>query len=634
MKSKFLSLFLLFIFLNSINSSIIENNNKNNDDLIDISTGYTHVNPSDRTYFYIAVLSTNDIHGHFYPDELEINGYNYTRGGFDYLSKYISILKNEFPERVLYIDAGDLFQGGTESDFSNGDIMTESLNLMKCDASTFGDHEFDYSREFLEDKVKKASFPYLAANIYDNKKKTKKAFGENHFSSKVYTFNVTNSYLYKNLEKDENKKENLNTLPDQINIGIIGLSKELKKNEIKGEGYDDITFLKYKNELTAEAKRLREEENCIAVLLLTHMGITCGTTEKNLELNMYTSKSAQDLCESEDELYQLIMSLETDLIDGIISGHNHQQVHHWVYDIPVMTSVDQGFYASIMYIPFKWSAAKQIYELYKSKLQIEGPIPICGQIFEKTKKCEYVKQSEIEEFLPLVEYKFHGVKIEKDNLLNSIHEKYDEQYETYRKQICEIIGTEEFLKVSENGDFPIGNIITEIQGRITGADISLIGYDILKTYWNPGKLPKYKISNLIPFKNNLCTFVMKGKEIKKMMGILQTGEKKYYSTNGIKQIMTKNENNDEYYLSDIKLFDGYQESELILEKEYLISTIEYFIKNGGNDFKNILNWYKPKDLKCDYGDIGDLIEQYLTAQKIVDVRKYKDDKNPKIKFIE
>ena len=634
MKSKILLLFLLFIFLLSINSSIIENNNKNNDDLIDISKGYTHVNPSDRTYFYIAILSTNDLHGHFYPDELEINGYNYTQGGLDYLSKYISILKNEFPERVLYIDAGDLFQGGTESEFSNGDIMTESLNLMKCNASTFGDHEFDYSREFLENKVKKASFPYLAANIYDNKKKTKKAFGENHFSSKVYTFNVTNSYLYKNLEDDENQNENLNTLPDQIKIGIIGLSKELKKNEIKGEGYDDITFLKYKNELTAEAKRLREEEECIAVLLLTHMGITCGTTEKNLELNMYTSKSAQDLCESEDELYQLIMSLETDLIDGIISGHNHQQVHHWVYDIPVMTSVDQGFYANIMYIPFKWSAAKQIYELYKSKLQIEGPIPICGQIFEKTKKCEYVKQSQIEEYLPLVEYKFHGVKIEKDNLLNSIHEKYDEKYESYRKQICEIIGTEEFLKVSGNGDFPIGNIITEIQGRITGADISLIGYDILKAYWNPGKLLKYKISNLIPFKNNLCTFVMNGKEIKKMMGILQTGEKKYYSTYGIKQIMTKNENNNEYYLSDIKLFDGYQESELILEKEYIISTIEYFIINGGNDFKNILNWYKPKDLKCDYGDIGDLIEKYLTAQKIIDVRKYMDDKNPKIKFIE
>ena len=152
---------LLILFFITINSTVIENNNKNDDDLIDISKGYTHVNPSDRTYFYIAVISSSDIHGHFYPDEREINGYKYTQGGLDYLSKYISILKSEFPERVLYIDAGDLFQGGTESDFSNGDIMTESLNLMQCNASAFGDHEFDYSREFLEDKLKKSDFPYL-----------------------------------------------------------------------------------------------------------------------------------------------------------------------------------------------------------------------------------------------------------------------------------------------------------------------------------------------------------------------------------------------------------------------------------------------------------------------------------------
>ena len=128
MKSGKKSLIFLFSFLVLINLTLSENSN--DEELIDISSGYTHVNPSDRTYFYIAILSTSDIHGHFYPDELEINGYNYTQGGFDYLAKYINILRQEFPERLLYLDAGDLFQGGTESVISNGEIMTESLNLM------------------------------------------------------------------------------------------------------------------------------------------------------------------------------------------------------------------------------------------------------------------------------------------------------------------------------------------------------------------------------------------------------------------------------------------------------------------------------------------------------------------------
>ena len=89
----------------------------------------------------------------------------------------------------------------------------------------------------------------------------------------------------------------------------------------------------------------------------------------------------------------------------------------------------------------------------------------------------------------------------------------------------------------------------------------------------------------------------------------------------------------QHYLSDIKLFDGYKENELIPEKNYTISIIEYYIKEGGSDFKNILSWY-PKELNCEYGDIGVLIEKYLKAQKILDVRKYVDVNNPKIKFIE
>ena len=505
--------------------------------------------------------------------------------------------------------------------------MTESLNLMGCDGATFGAHEYDYAREFLEKKVSQAKFPYLASNIYDKQKKTKNAFGTNHLISKEYYFNVSNTYLYKDLIN----KENLKDVPNTIKIGVVGLSKKMEKSEIKGEGYDDISFLDYKTELTEEAKRLRDD-GCLAVVLLAHVGITCGT-ENDMGINMFTSKSAQEYCNSDDELYQLVMSLEDGVIDGVIGGHNHQQVHHWVYDIPIIASVDQGFYASILYLPFRYVSSKQIYEIYKSKIQIEGPLPICEKVFEKTKRCDYVKKNEIENYLPLVNYKFHGVKVEKDDILNPLHEKYDQLYNKYNEKICEISGTEELLKISENGDFYLGNIVTDIQTRMTAANISIFSYDNLKTYWNPGKLPKYKINDLIPIKSNLCTFVMTGKEIKRMMTFLQTGEKKYYLTNGLKQTISRNENG-EYFLSDVKLFDGYKETELMIEKEYTVSAIEYLIKEGGNDFKKILNWYKPKNLDCNYGDIGDLIEKYLKAQKTVDVRKYVDENNPKIQFIE
>ena len=597
---------------------------ESNDDLIDISSGYTHINPKDKSYVYIAILSTNDLHGHFFPEDIEFSENAYTRGGMDYLEKYIDIIRNEFKSRFIYLDAGDLFKGGLESQLTDGDIMTESLNLMQCKATTFGLHEFDYSREFLENKIKQASFPYLSTNIYDNVKKTKKAFGDNHLTSKIYAINVSDSEYVQNIpEEEKNDDQNI------IKIGIVGLAKNLDKNDITGTGFDDIDFLSYKNELTEEATKLREE-GCHAVLLLANIGLDCG--DNTMKLNMYKSNSKQDLCDTDSELYQLLLSIDSSIIDGIITGQSHKEVHHWINDKPIISSVDKGLYANILYLQFKWDKTKEIYKVNPKQSAIEGPIPICEKIFNKTNNCELIKPSEVQEYFPTLEYQFHGIKMEKTDTFSPIHNKYDSTWEYYKVKICDIVGTEEILNIENNGDFYIGNILTEIQNRMTGSQISIFDAKLLSDTWNPGKLPKYKISSLITTQSKLCSFSMKGKELLKMMSILQSGEDKYYATSGLKQIMSKDENN-QFYLSQVKYFDGYKEEEIIPDKDYTISAIEELIVNGKGDFKNVLSWYKPQELKCDYGSIQELIEIYLKAQKTVDVRKYKDENNPKIKFI-
>ena len=597
---------------------------ESNDDLIDISSGYTHINPKDKSYVYIAILSTNDLHGHFFPEDIEFSENAYTRGGMDYLEKYIDIIRNEFKSRFIYLDAGDLFKGGLESQLTDGDIMTESLNLMQCKATTFGLHEFDYSREFLENKIKQASFPYLSTNIYDNVKKTKKAFGDNHLTSKIYTINISDSEYVQNIpEEEKNDDQNI------IKIGIVGLAKNLDKNDITGTGFDDIDFLSYKNELTEEATKLREE-GCHAVLLLANIGLDCG--DNIMKLNMYKSNSKQDLCDTDSELYQLLLSIDSSIIDGIITGQSHKEVHHWINDKPIISSVDKGLYANILYLQFKWDKTKEIYKVNPKQSAIEGPIPICEKIFNKTNNCELIKPSEGQEYFPTLEYQFHGIKMEKTDTFSPIHNKYDSTWEYYKVKICDIVGTEEILNIENNGDFYIGNILTEIQNRMTGSQISIFDAKLLSDTWNPGKLPKYKISSLITTQSKLCSFSMKGKELLKMMSILQTGEDKYYATSGLKQIMSKDENN-QFYLSQVKYFDGYKEEEIIPDKDYTISAIEELIVNGKGDFKNVLSWYKPQELNCDYGSIQELIEIYLKAQKTVDVRKYKDENNPKIKFI-
>lgn len=613
-------------FLNLINNPIFKSveqfresmHDNTNDELIDISSGYERINPNDPDYFYIPVFGSSDIHGHYYPEKYEIGTLNYSKGGLDYLGKYINIIKSEFNNNFIYLDAGDLFQGGTESTETNGTIIVDFFNLMNLSASAFGNHEYDRGRTFIENRLKESKYPYLATNIYDKAKKSKQVFGENHFTSKIYTFKVPN----------DKKKLFFSEELTEIKVGVVGLTKYMERHQIAGAGFEDVEFLDYKAELVKEVELIRKDEKVKAVLLLSHIGMQCGE-KNNLTLNLYKPSDNQELCSKDSDLYKLIDTLEPNLIDGIITGHSHKEVHHWFKEIPIISPVNNGFYANILYLAFN---KNKNYQLEKEKVRIEGPVPICERIFSKSIKCEYVKVSEVEKYGELIEYKFHNVKIEAENSLQPIHDKYDSMYKNYTEYICEVIGTDSILTIESNGSFYLGNFMADIQRYITGADISIISYGNLRTDWYPGKIPKFKVKDLQPFGNTFCTIYMNGNEIKKAIKILQKGFKKYYITSGLKQILSKDKNG-EYYLSDIKFFDGYKESDLAPDKEYLIVT-NSFLVNGGDDFYKVLKWYTPRELKCDNRLDADIIETYLRDQKIIDISKYMDEKNPRIRFIE
>ena len=579
-----------------------------NEDLFEI-TNYELINPDNPNYFYIPIFGSSDLHGHYYEEEFEVGNLSYSQGGLDYLGKYVNIIRNEFNNQMLYLDAGDLFQGGTESTITNGSIMLDYLNLMNADAMTLGNHEYDYDRDFIEQKVNEAKFPILATNVYDENKKTKQVFGNNHLSSKKYTFKVPNA-------------------AQEITIGVVGLTMQMTEQTISGKGYEGIDFLKYKDELVSEAQKLRNE-GVKAVILLSHIGLGCGDGN-NLTLNIYKPEDDQEQCSEGSDIYKLIYEIDEGTIDAVVTGHSHRAVHHFIRNIPVISPINNGLYANIIYLAFD---RKNNYKIVKEQARIEGPLPICKQIFKKSLKCDFVKKSELGNYLPLVNYTFHKVKIEKEPDLQKIHEKYDEQYSVYNQKICTIIGTEDTLTVETNGSYYLGNIVADAQNYISGADVSIVSYGVLRAEWKPGRIQRYKVLDLLPFGNILCTFVMTGEEVKRMLKIIQTGHKKYYTTSGVKQLMVKTKKNEDFYLSEVKLFDGYIESDLIPNRDYKVSANDFLI-NGGDDFYRIRTWYEPRDLTCEYGPDLDLFEKYLKDQGVIDVRNYMDEDNPRIRFVD
>lgn len=66
-----------------------------------------------------------------------------------------------------------------------------------------------------------------------------------------------------------------------------------------------------------------------------------------------------------------------------------------------MGSINGGYYFNVMYLTFD-SKKKVINKT------IEGPVPVCEKIFEKTGRCNYLTKNELLKAGNLVNWKFHN----------------------------------------------------------------------------------------------------------------------------------------------------------------------------------------------------------------------------------
>jgi 2',3'-cyclic-nucleotide 2'-phosphodiesterase (5'-nucleotidase family) len=58
------------------------------------------------------------------------------------MASMIQTIKKEYSQNVLYLDAGDQYQGGIEASklISNGSIMNDFFNIVGLNGSSIGNH--------------------------------------------------------------------------------------------------------------------------------------------------------------------------------------------------------------------------------------------------------------------------------------------------------------------------------------------------------------------------------------------------------------------------------------------------------------------------------------------------------------
>jgi 2',3'-cyclic-nucleotide 2'-phosphodiesterase (5'-nucleotidase family) len=115
----------------------------------------------------LTLLHINDFHGNLLPKPGK-DGKPAT-GGMAYIAKMVTEEREKNPEGTLLLAAGDMFQGTPISNLFRGKPVIETMNRMRFDAMTLGNHEFDWGMEALNDLRNAADFPFLSANIADEK---------------------------------------------------------------------------------------------------------------------------------------------------------------------------------------------------------------------------------------------------------------------------------------------------------------------------------------------------------------------------------------------------------------------------------------------------------------------------------
>ena len=115
---------------------------------------------------HLTILHTNDVHSYIDPFPAD-HPRNPNMGGVSKRASIIEKIRLENPN-VLLLDAGDIFQGTPYFNYYGGELEFKLMSMMKYDASTIGNHDFDNGLEGIVAQMPHASFEFISSN-YDFK---------------------------------------------------------------------------------------------------------------------------------------------------------------------------------------------------------------------------------------------------------------------------------------------------------------------------------------------------------------------------------------------------------------------------------------------------------------------------------
>lgn len=110
-----------------------------------------------------TILYTNDFHSAFHPIPAYWLPGSPKLGGAAHLATLVE-RERAAAKTSFLLDSGDMFTGSM-SHLTHGEALMEMMTLMRYDAMSAGNHEFDYGWQIFEHAATRVPFPILCCNI-------------------------------------------------------------------------------------------------------------------------------------------------------------------------------------------------------------------------------------------------------------------------------------------------------------------------------------------------------------------------------------------------------------------------------------------------------------------------------------
>lgn len=238
----------------------------------------------------VDILFFHDTHSHLDSFSTVMDGEEISVGGFARIKSLINLQKSTNPD-TLVLDAGDFSMGTlVQAIFSSESAELRMLGELGCEATTFGNHEFDYRSKGLAGALNAAAGsgePVPALVLCNIDWETMEAEGL-----------TEDQQLLKDAFERYGLRDYIMVEKDGVKIAILGVFGE------DALACAPTCVLKFRDisEAAAETvKEIQEKEDADMIICLSHSGTNA------------------DESKSEDE----ILAKSVPAIDLIVSGHTH-----------------------------------------------------------------------------------------------------------------------------------------------------------------------------------------------------------------------------------------------------------------------------------------------------------------------